>query len=134
VNLVLFHRPAFFLLFNTRYLFLHCKDKKTKIPNKYSQKRNCAALVPIYTFMCLRAIYIFPLSVCLFCYREICGPILGIYKSLTDTWRMNDCGHAIPFLGIHKWDLNCSVDTDTRLNSTVKTAPMALTEDQSPFP
>jgi hypothetical protein len=25
-------------------------------------------------------------SVCLFCCRKICGPILGIYKSLTDTW------------------------------------------------
>ncbi len=28
--------------------------------------------------------YIFP--VCLFCYRKICGRILGKYKSLTDTW------------------------------------------------
>ncbi len=27
-----------------------------------------------------------PFSVCLFCYRKICGPIQGIYKSLTDTW------------------------------------------------
>ncbi len=36
--------------------------------------------------MCLLAIYIFPRSVCLFCCRKICGPILGIYKSLTDTW------------------------------------------------
>ncbi len=29
--------------------------------------------------------YIFPGSVCLFYCREIWGPILGIYKSLTDT-------------------------------------------------
>ncbi len=35
---------------------------------------------------CLRAVYIFPLSVCLFFYRKICGPILGIYKSPRDTW------------------------------------------------
>ncbi len=57
-----------------------------KICNKYSQKKNCAALVPISTFTCLWAIYIFPRSVCLFYCRKIRGPILGIYKSLTDTW------------------------------------------------
>jgi hypothetical protein len=31
-------------------------------------------------------IYIFPGSVCLFCYRKICGQILEIYKSLADKW------------------------------------------------
>ncbi len=34
---------------------------------------------------CLGTVYIFPGSVCLFCCREICGPILGKCKSLTDT-------------------------------------------------
>ncbi len=53
---------------------------------KYSQERNCAATVPISTFMRLWAIYIFPRLICLFCCRKMCGPILGIYKSLTDTW------------------------------------------------
>ncbi len=38
------------------------------------------------TLIYLWEIYIFPGSVCLFCCREICGPILGIYESLTDTW------------------------------------------------
>ncbi len=55
--------------------------ENSKIPNK----RNCAGSVPTLTFMCLLAIYIFQGSVCLFCCRKICGPILGIFKSVTDT-------------------------------------------------
>ncbi len=62
-------------------------------PFMYSQKWNCYFQNRIIMF-CLSVpsliymweIYIFPGSVCLFCCREICGPILGIYKSLTDTW------------------------------------------------
>jgi hypothetical protein len=38
-----------------------------------------------YTLIYLCKIYIFPGLVCLFCCREICGPILGIYKLLMDT-------------------------------------------------
>ncbi len=65
---------------------IHCKDTIPKIRNKFSQTRNCTASVPISTCMCLWPIYIFPWSVRLFCLRKICAPILGIYKSLTDTW------------------------------------------------
>ncbi len=36
-----------------------------KIQNKYSQKRNCAATVQIFTMLCLWLIYIFPRSMCL---------------------------------------------------------------------
>jgi hypothetical protein len=43
-------------------------------------------LVPVPTFMYLRAIYIFPRSVRLLCSSKIGGPIVGIYKSLTYTW------------------------------------------------
>ncbi len=61
-----------------------------------TQYRNSKQIIPekelhglspnFKTFRCLWAIYIFPQSVCLFCYWKICGPILGIYKSLTDKW------------------------------------------------
>ncbi len=65
---------------------LNCKDTIPEIRNKYSQGRNCAATVPIPAFMFLWAIYVFPLSVCLFCCRKIGGPNVGICRSLTDTW------------------------------------------------
>jgi hypothetical protein len=43
-------------------------------------KQNYTVLYTVPTLIYLREIYIFPGSVCLFCYRKICGPILGIYK------------------------------------------------------
>ncbi len=89
----------------------YCKDTIPKMRNKYSQKRNRTASVPISTFMCLWVIYrIFPQSVCLCCCRKICGPILGIliYKSQTHERGNWDWGRAIPFLGIHQRYLRCS--------------------------
>jgi hypothetical protein len=56
----------------------------TENSKQYSKKRNCAATVSCpHSCVCER--FIFPRSICLFCCRKICGRILGIYKSLTDT-------------------------------------------------
>ncbi len=69
----------------------------------YSQKRNCAASVPISTFMCLCAIYIFQRSAHLgeFPAADIGRPIRGIYnRSLKHDCRNWDWSRAVPFLTI----------------------------------
>jgi hypothetical protein len=63
-------------------------------PFIYSQKWNCYFQIRVihnilspssYTHISVRDLYIS--RICrLFCCRKICGPILGIYKSITDTW------------------------------------------------
>jgi hypothetical protein len=54
--------------------------------NGYFQNRIIMFCLPVPTLIHLWEIYIFPGSRCPFFCREICGLILGIYKSLTDTW------------------------------------------------
>jgi hypothetical protein len=43
-----------------------------------------------------------------FLLQEVCGPILGIFKSLTECGKWG-LGRAIPRKGIHKCDFRCSV-------------------------
>jgi len=64
-------------------------------PCMYSQKWNCYLqnrilmfCLPVPTLIYLWEIYTLSGLVCLFCCMEICVPILGIYKSLTDTWML----------------------------------------------
>ncbi len=54
--------------------------------NCYFQNRIIMFCLPVPVLIYLREIYIFPGSVCLFCWKKIRGPILGIYKLLTYTW------------------------------------------------
>ncbi len=75
-----FVNPRQSILWRWKYL---CTATKNPTSIFHFQERNCVASVPIYTYMYLWAIYILPRSVHIFsCSR----PILGINKSLKDTW------------------------------------------------
>ncbi len=60
--------------------------RQRKVHLSYSFFGNCVTSVPISTFMCLWAIYLVLGSVHIYCCSKIDGPILKIYKSLTDIW------------------------------------------------
>ncbi len=62
-----------------------------------------------YTLLYLWELYIFPGSVCLFCSSQICGPILGLYKSVTYTWMWKLGLRPLNSQKrIHKWGFRCS--------------------------
>ncbi len=76
---------------------LHCKE----IPLMYSFSGNCAASVPISTFMCLRAINIFPGLVHIFPCSRIGRLILEI---------------TVSFLSIHKWEPDIYIEFSPALH------------------
>jgi len=53
----------------------------TKMPFMYSSSGNCVASVPVSTFMCSVSNFYIPTIDLYILPQEICGPILGIYKS-----------------------------------------------------
>ncbi len=82
----------------------------------YSQKRNCAASVPISTFMCVWAIYRLQSSVHLFSCSRIGRTIRGISKSLKEHECRNwDCSRAVPFLWIFVSNLRYCLSLQCRL-------------------
>ncbi len=70
---------------------------------------NIRVSVPVSTFMRLWAIYIFPRSVCLSCWRKYVDRSWDyINRSQTyECWNWG-WGRAIPRKGINKWDFCCS--------------------------
>ncbi len=81
----------------------------------FPEKELRVASVPIFTFMCLKAISIFPRSVCLFCYTGKYMVRFWEYINCSQTYECGnlDWGRPIPFLGIHKWDFRCSALSQT---------------------
>ncbi len=84
-----------------------------KIWNKYSQKRTIGGSVPISTFMCLWANYIFPRWVGLFCWRKyVDWSWEYINRSKTHECGNWGWGRVIPRKGIYKRNCRCSAENE----------------------
>ncbi len=89
----------------------HCKDTIPNIRNKYTQKRNCVASVPISTFLCLwSGIHILTLGLPILLQENMWtnpGKIKITHRHMNVEMnvglRLSNC-----FLGIHEWDFRSS--------------------------
>ncbi len=52
----------------------------------FPEKELCGLSPNSHIHVSVSDLYIPTIGLPILCYRKICGPILGIYKSLTDTW------------------------------------------------
>ncbi len=77
----------------------------------FPENRNIGVSVPISTFMRLWVIYIFPRSVCLFCWRKYVDRCwYYMHRSQTHECGNWGWGRAFTRKGIHKWDFRCSAE------------------------
>ncbi len=88
---------------------VHCKEPISKIRDKYSQKRNCAAKIPIFHIYVSVGIYKFSLSICLSCCRKYVDQSREyINRSQTHECGNWNWGRAIPRKGINKCNFRYS--------------------------